>query len=779
MEQRLTRGELERMTSDLVERLRVPFDKAVTDWKAKTQKSLTDIHHGAGRRLDPDAHGGRVRQAAHRGKEPHKGVNPDEVVAAGAALQAGVLKGEVKDILLLDVTPLSLGIETKGGVMTKLIERNTTIPTRRSEVFTTADDGQSEVDVKVFQGEREMTYGNKLLGNFQLVGIPPAPRGVPQIEVTFDIDANGIVNVSAKDRGTGKEQSMTITGGTALPKDDIDRMVREAEQYAEEDRRRREAAEAKNRAEQLVYQTEKSLKDYGDKIFDEDRSTVESALTNLKEKLAGDDTVAITSATEALQQASYKLAEAVYAQAQPGPGEAQAGPTTTADQGTAQGDGDVVDAEIIDEGDQDKDQQKGLNPHDPEEVTVMSVSRWDPFQDLLAIQDEMNQAFGRARQSQGGGRVRAPALDISERKDAYVVTVEVPGVNATTSTSPWRMACSPSRVSATSAASPASSSTTGWSAATAASAARSPCHPRCRRTPSRPRSRTGCSRWSCPRPRRPSRRRSPSAPAAGASRCRDVDPGRRRLDPAHATGEGRRSAASPARGDTVKNTDAQQAVSASPTPPRRARPSWPRRSRRPMPPLTPRSRPTRPPRTRPRSRPRQLPSPSVPTRTPLTPRTPPRPSRRSRPRRRDRGRPGEGTGRGRELPGRSAPAPGRLRQLPQAHPARADGQGRLRLPGAGGAAAAGAGQLRACRVFGRAFARLRPHAQGRRDGLRRAPRGHGGEGLVKIEAEGKPFDPERHEAVIAVEQEDTEPGMVVDIVRTGYELRGRAGAPPW
>jgi molecular chaperone DnaK len=363
MEQQLTRGEFERMTSDLVERCRGPFDRAIADWKAKTGKNMADIHHvvlvGGSTRMPMVVE--FVKQLTG-GKEPHKGVNPDEVVAVGATLQAGVLKGEVKDILLLDVTPLSLGIETKGGVMTKLIERNTTIPTRRSEVFTTADDGQSEVDVKVFQGEREMTYGNKMLGNFQLVGIPPAPRGVPQIEVTFDIDANGIVNVSAKDRGTGKEQSMTITGGTALPKDDIDRMIHEAEQYAEEDRRRREAAEAKNRGEQIVYQTEKSLKDYGDKISDEDRTSVERALADLKEKLTGDDTVAITSATETLQQASYKLAEAVYAQArqQPGPGEAQAGTAAGEEAaGPAPADGDVVDAEIIDEGDQDQDQQKG------------------------------------------------------------------------------------------------------------------------------------------------------------------------------------------------------------------------------------------------------------------------------------------------------------------------------------------------------------------------------------------------------------------------------------
>ncbi len=349
LEEQLTRGEFERMTADLVERSRGPFDRAIQDYKSKTGKDLSSINHvvmvGGSTRMP------MVSEFVKRltgGKGPHKGVNPDEVVAVGAALQAGVLKGEVKDILLLDVTPLSLGIETKGGVMNKLIERNTTIPTRQTQVYTTADDSQTEVDVKVFQGEREMTYGNKLLGNFQLVGIPAAMARVPQIEVTFDIDANGIVNVSAKDLGTGKEQSMTITGGSSLAKGDIDRMVRDAEQYAEEDRQRRDAAEAKNQAENLVHSTEKSLKDYGDRIGDEDRTAVESALTELKEKLPGDDTVALRAATEKLQQASYKLFETVYKNQEEAQQAAAAdGPPAAGASGQASE--DVVDAEIVDD----------------------------------------------------------------------------------------------------------------------------------------------------------------------------------------------------------------------------------------------------------------------------------------------------------------------------------------------------------------------------------------------------------------------------------------------
>jgi len=279
------------------------------------------------------------------GKEPHKGVNPDEVVAVGAALQAGVLKGEVKDILLLDVTPLSLGIETKGGVMTKLIERNTTIPTRRSEVFTTADDGQAEVDVKVFQGEREMTYGNKLLGNFQLVGIPPAPRGVPQIEVTFDIDANGIVNVSAKDKATGKEQQIRIQASGGLSEADIQKMVKDAEANAAEDKKRRAAVDAKNHADSMVHSTEKALAEHGSKVEESERRAIEDAVSDLKEALKGDDAEAITAKTNTLAQASMKLGEAMYKQA----AESDAAKDAAKD--------DVVDAEFT-EVDDDKNNKK-------------------------------------------------------------------------------------------------------------------------------------------------------------------------------------------------------------------------------------------------------------------------------------------------------------------------------------------------------------------------------------------------------------------------------------
>jgi molecular chaperone DnaK len=348
LDEKLTRAEFQKMTAELLDRCKGPFQQVIKDAGIK----LSDINHvvlvGGSTRMPAVA---EVVKDLTGGKEPNKGVNPDEVVAVGASLQAGVLKGEVKDVLLLDVTPLSLGIETKGGIFTKIIERNTTIPTKRSEVFTTADDNQPSVEIQVYQGEREIAAYNKKLGTFQLTGLPPAPRGVPQIEVTFDIDANGIVNVSAKDLGTGKEQSMVISGGSALPKNDIDRMMREAEQYAEEDRKRREEAEVRNNADTLTYSTEKFLRENDEKIPDDVKGEVKEALDEAKKALEGTDTDTIRTTSEKLAQVSQKMGAAMYAQQQGEGGGAQqpggAADGTGAEQ--AQADDEVVDAEIVDD----------------------------------------------------------------------------------------------------------------------------------------------------------------------------------------------------------------------------------------------------------------------------------------------------------------------------------------------------------------------------------------------------------------------------------------------
>ena len=338
LDESLTRAKFEELTSDLLERTKKPF----RDVMAEAGVTVSEIDHvvlvGGSTRMPAVT---EVVKELTGGREPNKGVNPDEVVAVGAALQAGVIQGDRKDVLLIDVTPLSLGIETKGGVMTKLIDRNTAIPTKASEIFSTAEDGQPSVLIQVYQGEREFARDNKLLGTFELSGIAPAPRGVPQIEVTFDIDANGIVHVSAKDRGTGKEQSVTITGGSSLPKEDIDRMVREAEEHAAEDKKRREEADTRNQAEQAVYATEKLLKDEADKISEETREAVQKDVDAVKEALKGDDIEAVKTAMATLSESGMKIGQEIYAKQQADEAGAQSAPAQD----------DVVDAEIVDEDD--------------------------------------------------------------------------------------------------------------------------------------------------------------------------------------------------------------------------------------------------------------------------------------------------------------------------------------------------------------------------------------------------------------------------------------------